>query len=150
MLRVPRTKQPAPKKAGKAAALDEAPTGSAAGSRNFEPAQGYLCDAPDGIGACAVWSRPGAAGKGITIGDIEGAWNLGHEDLPQGVKLLGGTMIADLRWRNHGTAVLGEMVSRRGNVGCVGISHEAKAVVHSAVIGGVFNPARAIFATAAA
>ena len=27
------------------------PAGSAAGSRNFEPAQGYLSDAPDGIGA---------------------------------------------------------------------------------------------------
>jgi subtilisin family serine protease len=128
----------------------ETPTGSAAGSRNFEPAQGYLCDAPEGIGACAVWGRPGAAGKGITICDIEGAWNLGHEDLPDGIRLIGGTMIADLGWRNHGTAVLGEMVSIRGNVGCVGISHEAKAAVHSTVIGGVFNPAGAIIAAATA
>ncbi|HEY7423800.1 MAG TPA: hypothetical protein VH682_06095 [Gemmataceae bacterium] len=145
-----RKKKLAPKaKPKKAAEPGEAPTGSAAGSRNFEPAQGYLGDAPDGIGACAVWGRPGAAGKGITLCDIEGAWNLDHEDLPDGIKLIGGTMIADLGWRNHGTAVLGEMVSIRGNVGCVGISHEAKAVVHSAVIGGVFNPAGAITAAAA-
>ncbi len=149
--KVPRKKKPAAKaKTRKAAEPDEAPTGAAAGSRNFEPAQGYLCDAPDGIGVCAVWGRPGAAGKRITICDIEGAWNLDHEDLPTGIKLIGGTMIADLGWRNHGTAVLGEMVSIQGNVGCVGISHEAKAIVHSAVIGGLFNPAGAITAAAAA
>jgi hypothetical protein len=86
----------------------------------------------------------------VTICDIEGAWNLNHEDLPAGIKLIGGTMINDLGWRNHGTAVLGEMVSVRGNVGCVGISHEAKAIVHSAVINGVFNPAGAITAAAVA
>jgi hypothetical protein len=137
-------------KARRAAAPGEAPTGPTVGSRNLEPAQGYLCDAPDGIGACSVWSRPGAAGKGITICDIEGAWNLDHEDLPKAIKLIGGTMIDDPHWRNHGTAVLGEMVSIRGNVGCVGISHGAKAVVHSAVIGGIFNPAGAITAAAAA
>ena len=144
-------KRPAPKvKPRGKTAPQEAPTGPAAGSRNFEPAQGYLFDAPNGIGACAVWNRPGAAGKGITICDIEGAWNLNHEDLPPGIKLIGGTMIAQLDWRDHGTAVLGEMVSLKGNIGCVGICHEANAVVHSAVIGGVFNPAGAITAAAAA
>jgi subtilisin family serine protease len=134
----------------KAAAPPAAPTGTAAGSRNFEPAQGYLCDAPDGIGACSVWDQPGAAGNDVTICDIEGAWRLDHEDLPAGISLIGGTMINDVGWRNHGTAVLGEMVSKRGNIGCIGISHRAKAVVHSAVMDGVFNPAGAIAAAAAA
>jgi subtilisin family serine protease len=143
-------KKPAPKKSKKkaGAAPPAAPLGTAAGSRNFEPAQGYLCDAPDGIGACAVWKQPAATGKGVTICDIEGAWKLDHEDLPAGIKLIGGTMINNLGWRNHGTAVLGEMVSLRGNIGCVGISYGAKAVVHSAVIGGVFNAAGAITAAA--
>jgi subtilisin family serine protease len=86
----------------------------------------------------------------VTICDIEGAWKLDHEDLPPGINLIGGTMIDNLGWRNHGTAVLGEMVSIKGNIGCVGISHEAKAVVHSAVIGGVFNDAGAIANAAAA
>src|SRR6266487_920703 len=31
-------------------------TGNAAGSRNFEPAQGYLDSAPNGIGAMGVWA----------------------------------------------------------------------------------------------
>jgi hypothetical protein len=53
-------------------------------------------------------------------------------------------MIADIDWRNHGTAVLGEMISVSNSKGCVGISHAAKAVVHSAVINGVFNAAQAL------
>jgi hypothetical protein len=128
----------------------KSPAGSAAGSRNFEPAQGYLFDPPYGIGACAVWDRAGARGKGITICDIECAWNLDHEDLPAGIKLIGGEMDPALSWRNHGTAVLGELVSLRENVGCVGISHEARMVVHSIVINGFQNPPGAIVAAAAA
>ncbi len=119
-------------------------TGASTGSRNFEPAQGYLASAPDGIGAMAVWPAPGGKGQGVRICDIEGNWNLAHEDLPAGIPLLGGTVIADLGWRNHGTAVLGEMVSRPNDFGCVGIGHGAKAAVQSAVIGGVFNTAGAI------
>ena len=63
------------------------PAGSAAGSRNFEPSQGYLDDAPNGIGAAEVWNLAGAKGKGITICDIEGNWNRSHEDLPKGIPL---------------------------------------------------------------
>jgi hypothetical protein len=125
------------------------PAGSAAGSRNFEPSQGYLYDAPDGIGAEAVWGLAGAKGSGITICDIEGNWNRQHEDLPSGIPLLGGTVINDLGWRNHGTAVLGEMISIPDARGCVGISHQAKGAVHSAVINGVFNAAGAISNAAA-
>jgi subtilisin family serine protease len=110
----------------------------------FEPAQGYLYSAPDGIGAADVWGLKGAKGRGITICDIEGAWNRKHEDLPKGIPLLGGEEIPDLGWRNHGTAVLGEMISISDYKGCVGISHEAKGAVHSAVIGGVFNLAQAL------
>jgi subtilisin family serine protease len=119
-------------------------TGSTAGTRLFEPAQGYLYSAPVGIGAAGAWSLAGAKGKGITICDIEGAWNRKHEDLPAGISLIGGTMLNDIGWRNHGTAVLGEMVSIPNSKGCVGISHQAKAVVHSAFINGVFNLAQAL------
>ncbi len=120
------------------------PTGSAAGSRLFEPAQGYLHAPPNGIGAAEVWHLDGARGKGITICDIEGNWNRAHEDLPRGIRLLGGTVIDDVGWRNHGTAVLGEMIAVSNNKGAVGISRQATAVVHSAVVGGVFNTAAAI------
>lgn len=118
--------------------------GSQGGSRNFEPSQGYLHSAPDGIGAMEVWPLAGAKGSGVTICDIEGNWNRRHEDLPSGISLIGGTVIDDLGWRNHGTAVLGEMISIPDVRGTVGISHGAQAVVHSAVINGVFNAAGAI------
>ena len=119
-------------------------SGSAVGSRLFEPTQGYLYSPPYGIGAADVWPQAGARGKGVTICDIEGAWNLKHEDLRRGIKLIGGTMLTTLDWRNHGTAVLGEMVSLPNSRGCVGIAHDASAVVQSAVIGGVFNLAQAL------
>jgi subtilisin family serine protease len=85
----------------------------------------------------------------VTICDIEGNWNYAHEDLPARIPLLGGTPINDIGWRNHGTAVLGEMVSKPGVCGTVGIVPEAKAVTHSAVINGVFNAAGAIMGAAA-
>src|SRR5262252_7312671 len=125
-------------------------TGTSPDSRNFEPAQGYLHSAPNGIGAMAVWPLIGGKGKGVTICDIEGNWNLAHEDLPSNVQLIGGTVINDIGWRNHGTAVLGEMVSKPGDAGTVGIAHQALAKVHSAVIGGVFNTAGAIAGATAA
>jgi len=132
-----------------AAAAPEAAAGASAASRNFEPSQGYLCSAPNGIGALTAWATPGASGRGVTICDIEGNWNTSHEDLPAGIALLGGTPINDLGWRNHGTAVLGELVARRGPTGCVGIVPDAKAATHSAVVNGVFNTAAAINGAAA-
>ena len=114
-------------------------TGKDVGSRNFEPAQGYLHAAPDGICAMETWALKGALGKGVRICDIEAAWNLKHEDLPKGIPLLGGEMLDDVAWRDHGTAVLGEMVSVPGAQGTVGIAHQAKAAVQSAFIDGVFN-----------
>ena len=119
-------------------------SGSQAGSRNFEPSQGYLHSAPNGIGAIEAWALAGAKGNGVTICDIEGNWNRTHEDLPSGIPLLGGTLINDIGWRNHGTAVLGEMIGIPDVRGVAGISHLAKAKVHSAMINGVFNAAGAI------
>ena len=120
-----------------------APAGTSTVSRNFEPAQGYLDSPPNGIGAIESWKKFDSKGKGVTICDIEGNWNFKHEDLPN-VKHIGGTLVNDIGWRNHGTAVLGEMVSKPGLSGTVGISHNARAVVQSAFIGGVFNAAGAI------
>lgn len=120
-----------------------APTGDSTLSRNFEPCQGYLHSPPNGIGAMAVWDTYKAAGRGVTICDIEGNWNFDHEDLPR-FRQIGGDLVPDIGWKNHGTAVLGEMVSKRGRSGTVGISHRARAVVQSAVIDGVWNTAGAI------
>ena len=120
-------------------------SGSQAGSRNFEPSQGYLHSAPNGIGAIEAWALAGAKGNGVTICDIEGNWNRTHEDLPSGITLLGGTR--HQRYRLEESRHRGA----RGNDrripdvrGVAGISHPAKANVHSAMINGVFNAAGAI------
>ena len=120
-----------------------APTGTSTFSRNFEPCQGYLHSAPSGISAMEAWHKYQAHGKGITICDIEGNWNFKHEDLPN-LKHIGGTLINNLGWKNHGTAVVGEMVSKPSRSGTVGISHRARMYVQSAMVGGIFNAAAAI------
>lgn len=93
---------------------------------DFSPQQGYLNAAPGGIDARFSWTRPGGSGAGVRIIDIEGAWRFTHEDLTgnQG-GMVGGTASADLTWRNHGTAVVGEFGGDRNNFGIVGICPDA-------------------------
>ncbi|MFC7306759.1 S8 family peptidase [Streptomyces monticola] len=85
---------------------------------DFTGRQGYLRPAPEGVDAYWAWQRPGGSGEGVTVIDVEGAWQLGHEDLS--AKLAGvvvGTPLQDLAWRNHGTAVLGVIGGDRSERG---------------------------------
>ncbi|MEV4031806.1 S8 family peptidase [Streptomyces umbrinus] len=89
---------------------------------DFTSRQGYLRPAPEGVDAHWAWQRPGGSGQGVTVIDVEGAWQLGHEDLA--AKLAGvvvGTPIQDLAWRNHGTAVIGVIGGDRNEYGITGI-----------------------------
>ncbi|MFG2498926.1 S8 family peptidase [Streptomyces sp. NPDC048441] len=93
---------------------------------DFTGRQGYLRPAPEGVDAHWAWQRLGGSGEGVTVIDIEGAWQLGHEDLTG--KLAGvviGTPIQDLAWRNHGTAVIGVIGGDRNYVGINGIAPES-------------------------
>lgn len=93
---------------------------------DFSSRQGYLWPAPEGIDAHWAWQRPGGTGQGVTIVDVEGAWQLGHEDLA--AKLAGvvvGTPLTDLAWRNHGTAVIGVIGGDRNEYGVTGIVPDA-------------------------
>ncbi|MFI6052222.1 S8 family peptidase [Streptomyces violascens] len=88
--------------------------------------QGYLNPAPEGVDAYWAWLRPGGSGEGVTVIDVEGAWQLGHEDLVE--KLAGivvGNPVQDVAWRNHGTAVLGVIGGDRDEKGITGIAPEA-------------------------
>ncbi|WP_438294708.1 S8 family peptidase [Streptomyces sp. HUAS TT7] len=88
--------------------------------------QGYLNPAPEGVDAYWAWLRPGGSGEGVTVIDVEGAWQLGHEDLVE--KLAGivvGNPVQDVAWRNHGTAVLGVIGGDRDEKGVTGIAPEA-------------------------
>ncbi|MFF7165863.1 S8 family peptidase [Streptomyces sp. NPDC008086] len=89
---------------------------------DYSGRQGYLRPAPEGVDAHWAWQRPGGTGQGVTVIDVEGSWQLGHEDLA--AKLAGvvvGTPLTDLAWRNHGTAVIGVIGADRGEYGITGI-----------------------------
>ncbi|MEY9990088.1 hypothetical protein ABIE67_002120 [Streptomyces sp. V4I8] len=90
---------------------------------DYSGRQGYLRPAPEGVDARWAWQRPGGTGQGVTVIDVEGSWQLGHEDLA--AKLAGvvvGTPLADLAWRNHGTAVIGVIGGDRTEYGVTGIA----------------------------
>jgi hypothetical protein len=100
---------------------------------DFTSRQGYLGPAPAGVNATLAWSVRGGGGSGVSIIDIEGAWNFAHEDLVQLGGVVGGVPLTGLDWRNHGTAVLGILGAARNGFGVTGISPEAKiaAISHS-------------------
>ncbi|MEU5436128.1 S8 family serine peptidase [Streptomyces sp. NPDC020719] len=97
-----------------------------AAAPDFSGRQGYLGPAPEGVDAAWAWLQAGGSGDGVSVVDVEGAWQLGHRDL--GPKLAGivvGTPVEDLAWRNHGTSVLGVLGGSRTGSGTLGIVPEA-------------------------
>jgi hypothetical protein len=93
---------------------------------SYDVRQGYLDAAPGGLDARYAWTVPGGRGTGVRIVDVEGAWNGTHEDLPSFFHV-GGTQFTDSGWRNHGTAVMGELVGQPNGYGVTGIVPEARA-----------------------
>ncbi|HLL47996.1 MAG TPA: S8 family serine peptidase [Longimicrobiaceae bacterium] len=105
-----------------APAADEAPPATA----DFTARQTYLDAAPAGVDARWAWTQPGGGGGDVRIIDVEGAWRFTHEDLLQGHGgVVGGTQIADVGWRNHGTAVAGVFSGDRNGFGITGICPDA-------------------------
>ena len=97
----------------------------------FDAQQGYLGPAPGGIDTAFTRNLSGGRGAGINIIDVEQGWNLNHEDLPStfvsdGI-ILGGDS------RQHGTAVLGEIVGLDDGTGVVGIASDAAIGVVSVI-----------------
>jgi hypothetical protein len=114
---------------GEAGAGPGAPAGAAdapPATADFTALQGYLDAAPDGVNARWAWTRPGGRGQGIRIIDVEGAWLFTHEDLAQNQGgVIGGAQTGDQAWRDHGTAVVGEISGDRNAIGITGIVPEA-------------------------
>jgi len=96
---------------------------------NYEASQDYIDAAPGGVDARAAWTLPGGTGTGVRIVDIEFGWQLTHEDLSAGATaiVIGGNSSDN----DHGTAVLGEMVSDRNGTGMTGIAYDAEVGVAS-------------------
>src|SRR5579883_907777 len=120
-----------------AAAADPAappapPTALPAATPDLSSRQGYLDVAPGGVDAFYAWTQTGGDGAGVNVIDLEGGWNLTHEDLQHDKGgLLFGAQIADPGFKNHGTAVLGEIAGDPNNVGVTGVSPNASVSVVS-------------------
>jgi serine protease len=100
--------------------------------------QGYLNDAPEGIGSIQVWGKitpptpetSGSDGTGIKFIDIETRWKLDHEDLPVDNPATPSTdetincLYGDINPAEpeDGTAVLGIIGAVDNTIGCVGIA----------------------------
>jgi hypothetical protein len=103
---------------------------------DFTSNQIYRNAAPDGVDAVYAATQSGGKGAGIKIIDIEGGWQLTHEDLQVNKGgLVGGTQLAGVSWRNHGTAVLGVLGADDNGMGCAGIASDAWIAVISHSIG---------------
>ncbi|MGW5734260.1 MULTISPECIES: S8 family peptidase [Streptomyces] len=101
-------------------------TEGAPATPDYTGRQGYLRPAPEGVDARWAWQRLGGSGEGVTVIDVEGAWQPSHEDLTG--KLAGpviGTPVQDVAWRSHGTAVIGVIGGDRNDLGITGIAPEA-------------------------
>jgi hypothetical protein len=108
------------------AVLPPAPGEAPPVTPDFVARQIYLNAAPAGIDARFAWTVPGGKGQGVRIIDIEGAWRFSHEDLKQNQGgVIGGTPSADIRWRNHGTAVVSEFSGDENSFGVTGICPQA-------------------------
>ena len=116
---------------------------------DFSGQQGYLEDAPLGVGAWSMAGQPGALGASVSVIDIEGAWLWSHEDLPAPIAEIG-VQINDLGWRNHGTAVLGEMRGTDNGYGVRGIvplaGVGASSIGNQSVADAILNAALALAA----
>jgi len=95
---------------------------------NLTVGQGYLNAAPTGVDAKYAWTLKGGRGAGVEVVDVEGGWQIGHEDLDiDASDLLSGTNSTDPAWRQHGTAVLGEIIGHNNTYGVTGIASESQA-----------------------
>lgn len=96
---------------------------------DFTGWQGYLRVAsfvPSGIGVDYAWTQPGGNGAGVTVCDLEYAWGISHGDLTQAPLSQINNNIADPGYgKDHGTAVIGELVSDNNGWGTTGICYAA-------------------------
>lgn len=104
---------------------------------SFVANQGYIVAPTGGIGAQAAWQVPGGNAGNVTVFDVEYNWLQSHEDLTAaaGLALLldagdsnsppgfdGCPAPCDRLNREHGTAVLGELIGDNDAKGVTGIA----------------------------
>ena len=103
--------------------------------QELEAFQGYLDPAPRGMDVRYAWKLPGGHGENVRIIDIEYNWNLTHNDLIHAtsdlfIHVKGVNPVPEQEQdegnKNHGTAVIGELVAAPDGIGMTGIAYRAK------------------------
>jgi hypothetical protein len=95
---------------------------------NYVPNQGYLRPAsstPAGIDADYAWTQPGGNGSGVTVCDLEYGWNYDHADITKAPRSQINPNPISASSLDHGTAVIGELVSDNNSWGTTGICYGA-------------------------
>lgn len=115
---------------------------------DFRPRQTYLNAAPAGTASEAVWDWPGGRGQQARIADLEYSWNLNHQDLPT-VTLIPPAGVDPFGDTNHGTAVLGQLVSLDNGWGTTGGAPLSPAFVAATYNGSSWNVGDAVLRAAA-
>jgi hypothetical protein len=98
--------------------------------QNYESLQGYLGAAPDGLDVRYAWSLAGGRGENVRLIDVEVNWNLNHHDLSAAtanpfILVPGFDPRPDLN-KDHGSAVLGEIIAADDGIGITGIAHRSQ------------------------
>lgn len=92
--------------------------------------QAHLGAAPIGVDARFAWTLFGGDGTGVQVIDVEGDWELDHEDLvDQAIPVAQGRASGIESDIEHGTKVLGLLVASDNGVGVVGVVPHASARV---------------------
>jgi serine protease len=96
---------------------------------DYTPNQNYLDPAvstPTGVDARYAWTQTGGTGTGVTICDLEYSWNYNHTDVTKALGSQINTNISDpMSSTDHGTSVIGELVSDANGWGTTGVAHGA-------------------------
>lgn len=92
---------------------------------NFVPQQNYMSTST-GINAEQVYTTYNNHGAGVQVVDIEGSFNSNHKDLPNIPLVINVPMEMNFG-NNHGTSVLGQMVSKNNGWGTSGIAYDSPA-----------------------
>ena len=106
--------------------------------------QGYLRNAPEGIGVSHAWKRKGGRGdSSIKFVDIEQGWLFNHESL--NLQRIPHTGINYIPASDHGAGVMGIIMMRDGGSGGIGITPLVNGSVMSLYRpNGIFNTPDAI------
>lgn len=109
---------------------------------DYDPLQGYNNSAsaiPVGIDARYAGTLPGGDGTGVTICDLEYGWNYGHADVTKAVGSQINTNVI-LSERDHGTAVIGQLVADNNGWGTKGSCYGSSLRTCGTITGEPLNP----------